>query len=80
MPLCCRSRAPGGETVAEVAARLADAAADIARRHPGPVLVVSHGVALATLICQARQRPLAEAYSLIPDNGQTEAIDWPPSR
>jgi len=76
-----RSRAPGGETVAEVAARLADAAAHIARRHPGgTVVVVSHGVALATLICQARQRPLAEAYSLIPDNGRTEAIDWPPSR
>ena len=75
------ARAPGGETVAEVAARLADAAADIAERHPdGPVLVVSHGVALATLICQARQRPLTEAYDLIPDNGRTEMIDWPPAR
>jgi broad specificity phosphatase PhoE len=73
------ARAPGGESVAEVAARLADAAGDFARRHPaGPVLVVSHGLALATLICQARQRPLAEAYQAIPENGRPEVIDWPP--
>ena len=73
------ARAPGGESVAEVAARLAEAAEAIARAHPvGPVLVVSHGLALATLICQARRRPLAEAYQAIPQNGQPEAIEWPP--
>jgi alpha-ribazole phosphatase len=73
------ARAPGGESVAEVAARLAEAAGEIARAHPlGPVLIVSHGLALATLICQARGRPLSEAYQAIPGNGQPEVIAWPP--
>jgi len=73
------ARAPGGESIAEVAARVAAAAGDIVARHPaGPVLVVSHGLALAALICQARQRPLAEAYQAIPENGRPEVIDWPP--
>jgi alpha-ribazole phosphatase len=72
------ARAPEGETVAEVAERVAEAATAIARAHPaGPVLVVSHGVALATLICQARRQPLPETYEAIPPNGQPEIVEWP---
>jgi alpha-ribazole phosphatase len=75
------ARAPGGESAAEVAARLAEAAGEIARAHPcGPVLMVSHGLALATLICRARGRPLAEAYQAIPENGRPEVIVWPPPK
>jgi broad specificity phosphatase PhoE len=71
-------RAPGGESVGEVAARVWAAAGDIARTHPaGPVLVVSHGLALATLLCRARGLPLTEARLLIPDNARAEVIDWP---
>ena len=71
-------RAPGGESVGAVAARVWAAAGDIARAHPaGPVLVVSHGLALATLLCRARGLPLTEARLLIPDNARVEVIDWP---
>ncbi len=73
------ARAPGGETVAEVARRTAEAATAIAQAHPaGLVLVVSHGVALATLLCQARGQPLAEAFQAIPYNSHPEMIVWPP--
>ncbi len=71
-------RAPGGESVAEVAVRMASAADAIARAHPGQaVLVFSHGLALATLVCQARGIPLSEVYAHIPANGQADCINWP---
>ena len=73
------ARAPEGESVAEVAARVAEAATAIARAHPvGPVLIVSHGVALATLICQARGQALPETYEAIPPNSHPEVVVWPP--
>ena len=71
-------RAPGGESVAEVAARLKLAANQIAAAHPsGKVLVVTHGLALATLVCQARRIPLQQVYQQIPDNTVVEIINWP---
>ena len=73
------ARAPGGEMVAEVARRMAEAATAIAGAQPeGVVLVVSHGVALATLLCQVRGQPLAEAFQAIPYNSHPEMIVWPP--
>jgi len=72
------TRAPGGESVLEVSQRLAAAADDIARAYPvGPVLVVSHGLALASLYCQANRIPLREAYNYISDNTQAVIIHWP---
>jgi broad specificity phosphatase PhoE len=72
------ARAPGGESVLEVSQRMALAADDIARAEPnGPVLVVSHGLALATLYCQARGIPLSEVYSHIADNTGAKVIEWP---
>jgi broad specificity phosphatase PhoE len=71
------SRAPNGESLMEVAARLASAADDIAGAHPlGPVLVVTHGLALATLLCLANQWPLQEAYDRIPGNAAAQVIHW----
>jgi len=71
-------RAPGGESVAEVAARLKLAADGIAAAHPGgKVLVVTHGLALATLVCQARAIPLQQVYQQIPDNIMVAVINWP---
>jgi broad specificity phosphatase PhoE len=72
------SRPPGGESIADVAARIWAAVADIAQRHPeGPVLVVSHGTALGTLICEARELPLAEARQHIPPNAAPVEVEWP---
>jgi len=72
------ARPPGGESVAEVAARVCAAADDIARAHPvGPVLIVSHGLSLATLLCRVRRLSLQQAYSLIPDNAAPLDIEWP---
>jgi len=71
------ARAPGGESAAEVAARVWAAADDIARAHPtGPVLVISHGLALATLICRARGQPLTRVYEVVPANTHLEVIEW----
>jgi probable phosphoglycerate mutase len=72
------SRAPGGESVAEVAARLAEAASDIARQHPEQaVLIFSHGLSLATLHCQASGYSLEDVYQYIPKNGAALVVNWP---
>ena len=72
-------RPPGGESAAEVAARVWAAADDIARDHPdGTVLVVSHGLALATLIARADGVSLEKVYTLIPDNAAIRVLSWPP--
>ena len=71
------TRAPGGESLGEVAARLSQAADEIARAHPvGPVLVGTHGLALAALLCQANNWPLQEAYNWVPDNTTAQIIYW----
>ncbi len=70
-------RPPGGETVGEVAHRVCAALDAIARLHPdSPVLVVSHGLAIATAICSASGVPLGEAYSRIPANAAPFWIEW----
>ena len=71
------SRTPGAETVAEVAARMRAAADEIAARHSGErILLVSHGLAVATLYCHANQISLAEVYHHIPDNAVPMQIVW----
>jgi alpha-ribazole phosphatase len=72
-----RARAPGGESAEEVAERVWAAADQIAARHPGGhVLVVSHGLALAALVCRARGLPLERVYEMVPENCQVEVVDW----
>jgi len=74
-----KERAPGGESVEDVARRMAEAADDYATAHPGAaVLVFSHGLALATLVCQARGLWLGAVYEHIPGNAGAEVISWPP--
>ncbi len=71
------SRSPGGESVHEVSARVWAAADDIARAHPaGPVLIVSHGLALACLLCKARGLPVAQARDHIPENATPIPVEW----
>lgn len=71
------SRAPGGESLLELAERLWASANDIGRAHPTDgVLIISHGLALATLLCRARGLPLQQARQLIPDNALPEIVEW----
>lgn len=71
-------RAPGGgESVQDVAARIWAAVDDLAARHPQESLIlVAHGLALATILCRARGLPLVQARELIPDNAQAHRVDW----
>ena len=72
------ARPPGGETLLEVAARGAAVADEIAQRHPGQqVIVVSHGLLLAAILCRGRGLPLSEAFHHIPANCCAEPVDWP---
>ena len=70
----------GGESVQDVAARLWAAVDDIGRSasRTGPLILVSHGLALATLVCRGQGLPLAQAFDLIPDNAQAHRIEWMP--
>jgi alpha-ribazole phosphatase len=71
------ARPPGGESVAEVSARVWAAADDIASLYSGQtVIVVSHGLSIATLIARGRDIPLKQVYSLIPENTRPEVIVW----
>ncbi len=70
-------RPPGGETVMEVAERVYAAVEDIAFIHPtGSVLIVSHGLALATVLCRVRGIPIGQAYSVIPENTEPVWVEW----
>ena len=71
-------RAAGGETVREVAERVRAALVAIAAAHPGQrVLVVSHGLAIATQICLARGLPLRQVHQTILDNAEPFILTLP---
>lgn len=59
---------PGGESFAQLAARAYGFADEVAARHAGPVLAVTHAGVIRALLARARGIPLAEAF----------AIDAPP--
>lgn len=70
-------RPPGGETVREVARRVYQALDDIAGACLGEsVLIVSHGLALATAICRVRALPVGQAYRFIPENAEPVWVKW----
>jgi broad specificity phosphatase PhoE len=72
-------RPPGGETVGEVARRVYAALDDITARHiTSSILVVSHGLSLATAICRIRGIPIGQAYNEIPENTSPIWLDWNP--
>lgn len=72
-------RPPAGETIAEMAARAYPVLDEIAVAHPnGRVLLVSHGILLAALICRANRLSLAQIYAQNPANAKPEIIHWPP--
>jgi broad specificity phosphatase PhoE len=55
------------------------AAADlISARYPKKkVLLVSHGLAVATLFCLANKLPLTDVHTYIPENATHLVIQWP---
>lgn len=74
------SRPPGGESLQEVAERVRGCVDEIAKRHQGGrILIVSHGLAIATLIAAAKGLPLSMSFELIPDNAEPQIIYWPPA-
>jgi len=69
--------APGGESVAQVAERTTSFADEVSHHFPlGKLLVVTHGMALATLVCRANNLPLTEAHNMIPENATPIEIRW----
>ena len=72
-------RPPGGETVREVATRVYAALDDVARLFPTDnVIIVSHGLSIATAICRDKGIPVGQAYTVIPDNVQPTWMEWHP--
>ena len=72
-------RPPGGETVREVAERVYAALDDISRLFPtGRVLIISHGLSIATAICRDKGITVGQAYTVIPDNVQPVWMEWKP--
>lgn len=70
-------RAPGGESLAEVARRVYAALDEISGRHPDmAVLAVSHGLALAAILCRIHNIPLVQAYEAIPPNTEPIWVEW----
>lgn len=70
-------RPPGGETVGEVALRAHTALDDITRLHPDAnVMIASHGLTLATILCKVKGIPVGKAYEVIPENAQPIWIEW----
>ena len=71
-------RAPGGESVQEVADRASEAIQDIRETHPsGAVLVVSHAITTAAVACKARGISLSLVRSNIPKNAEAVRVKWP---
>lgn len=67
----------GGESREDVAGRMRTFADQTAQCYPdGRVLVVSHGMAIATLICLSMHEPISKAYDFTPDNTGIVQIDW----
>jgi len=70
-------RPPGGETVHEVAARVYEFLDDLTQKYQsGKILVVSHGLAIATVICRDLGIPIAQSYQYIPENVEPVWIEW----
>lgn len=71
-------RPPGGESAREVAERVQAAIEDIHKKHPeGAVLVVSHGLAAATVACRVKGVDLEQVRAMIPNNAEPLCVRWP---
>jgi broad specificity phosphatase PhoE len=72
------ARAPGGESVDEVAQRAMACLRDVAARHPsGPVILVTHGLTMACIMLLMEGLPLELARQRIPPNCAAIELVWP---
>ncbi len=72
------TRRPGGESILDLADRVRGCLLDLNMRHDHQkVLVVSHGLAIATAICSSKNIPLTKARNYIPNNCQETEIHFP---
>ena len=72
------SRPPGGESIQELSVRVVSAIGDICAENlpDDQLLIVSHGLSLAVLLCHIENRPLSEAFERIPPNAKPIRVDW----
>lgn len=71
------SRAPNGESPQDVAERVLAAIDEISSKHRDEsVMIISHGIALAIIICRAEGFQLKDVYHHIPDNAQPYHVRW----
>ncbi len=71
------ARKPGGESIAEVADRVYRCLDSLSEQHDNEtIIVVSHGLAIATILCKVRNLPLEMAIKNIPENTGIEIIQW----
>jgi broad specificity phosphatase PhoE len=71
------SRAPNGESPQDVAKRVLATVDEIASKHRDKsVLIVSHGIALAIIICSAEGFRMDDVYQHIPDNARIYHVQW----
>ena len=71
--------APGGESLRELSLRVTLAVTEICaeNRPVDQLLIVAHGLSLASFLCSVNQLPLEEAYKRIPKNATPIYLDWP---
>ena len=68
---------PGGESFADVQARVIACVHELAERHPGAsVVVVSHVGPIKALLCAALDVPLTAARRMFLDSATVSVIDW----
>jgi probable phosphoglycerate mutase len=68
---------PGGESFADVQARVVACVQDLAERHAGSsVVVVSHVGPIKALLCAAMAVPLTAARRMFLDSATVSVIDW----
>ncbi len=71
------AHAPNGESPFEVSQRVITAIDEIAGKYSNhSVLIVSHGVSLAVIICRAQGIPLDNVYEHIPENAKPYHVEW----
>jgi broad specificity phosphatase PhoE len=72
------ARPPGGESVLDLSQRIIPAVTAICAKHQPDdrLMIVSHGLSLAVLICYVNGWPLGEAFKNIPPNATPLFKDW----
>ena len=73
-PIQCRP--PGGETLAELAARVADCLEEIRAHHDGTVLVVTHGGSIRVALCAFLAYPLRQNWRFEVHNTSVSELVW----